>query len=68
MYWLINSIIDAILNLPTSMHDIFVADISRCYKTILLKRNDNLFQAISLIVPIAFKQAVQLHPKAHTNM
>jgi hypothetical protein len=68
MYWLVNSIIDATLNLPMSMHDIFVADISRCYETIPLEGNDNLFQAISFIVSIAFKQAALLHPKAPTTM
>lgn len=29
MFWLINSIIDAIFNLSTSIHDMFVVDISR---------------------------------------
>lgn len=28
LYWIVNSIIDTILNLPTSMHDIYVVDIS----------------------------------------
>jgi hypothetical protein len=68
LFWIVNSIIDTTLNLPTAMHDIYVADISRCYETIPLSGNDNLFQAISFIINIAYKQASLLHPKAHTNM
>jgi hypothetical protein len=68
LYWIVNSIIDTTLNLPTSIHDIFVADISRCYETIPLSGSDNLFQAISFIVTTAYKQASLLHPKVHTNM
>ena len=43
-----------------------VADISRCYETILLSSPDNLLDAISFIITIAFKQAKLLHPKAGT--
>jgi hypothetical protein len=68
LYWIINSIIDTILNLPSSMHDIFVADISRCYETSPLSGPDNLNDAISFIIAIAFKQANLLHPKAHTQL
>ena len=68
LFWIVNSIIDTTLNLPTSIHDVFVADITRCYETIPLTGSDNLFQAISFIVSIAFKQAASLYPRAHTNM
>jgi hypothetical protein len=66
LYWIINSVIDTTLNLPSSMHDILVADISRCYETIPLSGPDNLHDAISFIITIAFKQAKTLHPKANT--
>ena len=68
LYWLVNSIIDTTLNLPSSMHDIYVADISRCYETIPLTGADNLYDAIVFIVNIAYKQASLLHPGTLTNL
>ena len=50
------------------MHDIYVADISHCYETIPLSGIDNLLQAISFIVTIAYKQASLLHSRAQTNL
>ena len=67
-YWIVNSIIDTTLNLPSSMHDIYVADISRCYETIPLIGPDNLLQATTFLISIAFKQASLAHPRAHTNL
>jgi hypothetical protein len=68
LYWIVNSIIDTTLNLPTTIQDIFVVDISRCYETIPLSGPDNLIQAITFIVKIAFKEAAKLHPRTHTNI
>ena len=69
IFWLVNSIIDTTLNLPSSMHDIYVADISRCYETIPLNGSDNLFQAISFIVTIAFKTSIFITSKhAHQHV
>ena len=68
LYWIVNSIFDTTLNLPTSIHNIFVANISSYYETIPLEGSDNLFQAISFIVSIAYKQASLLHLRAYTNM
>ena len=48
------------------MHAILVVDISRCYETIPLSGPDNLLDALSFIITIAFKQARLLHPKANT--
>ena len=68
IFWLVSSIIDTTLNLPDSMHDIFVADITRCYETIPLSGPDNLFQAISFIITTAYKQAAVSHPYTQTNL
>jgi hypothetical protein len=68
LYWIIDSIIDTTLNLPDTMSDIFVADISRCYETIPLHGPDNLLDAVKFISTIAFKQAALSHPRAHTSL
>jgi hypothetical protein len=68
LYWIIDSIIDATLNLSDTMSDIFVADISRCYETIPLHGPDNLLDAVKFISTIAFKQAALSHPRAHTSL
>ena len=36
LYWIIDSIMDATLNFPDKIHDIFVVDITRCYESIPL--------------------------------
>jgi hypothetical protein len=48
---------DAILNFPEKIHDIFVADITRCYESIPLQGSDNFIQAVTFIINLAFKQA-----------
>jgi hypothetical protein len=68
LFWIVNSIIDTTLNLPMTLYDVYVADISRCYETIPLEGPDNLFQAISFIVSTTFRQAALSHPKAKTSM
>jgi hypothetical protein len=57
LYWIIDSIMDAILNFPEKIHDIFVADITRCYESIPLQGSDNFIQAVTFIINLAFKQA-----------
>jgi len=34
MYWGIDSVMDAMLNVPEKIHDIFVANITQCYELI----------------------------------
>ena len=68
LYWIINSIIDTTLNLPMSIYSLFVADISRCYETILLIGPNNLYDAVSYITSIAFKQANLLYPRTSTSL
>jgi hypothetical protein len=59
---------DATLNFPEKIHDIFVADITRCYKSIPLQGSDNLFQVVTFIINLAFKQASAQHRRATTQM
>jgi hypothetical protein len=67
-YWIIDSVLDATINLPEKIHDILVIDITRCYETIPLKGPDNLLLAVNFIVKIAFKQAASMHPRAVTSL
>jgi hypothetical protein len=67
-FWIVDSIIDTTLNLPNVMHDIFVADICRCYETIPLQGQDNILTAITFIIGLAYRQAATAHPKALTYM
>ena len=68
LYWIIDSIMDAISNLLDKIHDILVADITCCYKSIPLNGPDNLLEAISFIIKIAFKQAGTIHPRVPTQL
>jgi hypothetical protein len=68
IFWIVDSIIDTTLNLPNVMHDIFVADICRCYETIPLHGQDNILTAITFITSLAYRQAAIAHPKAVTYM
>jgi hypothetical protein len=67
-YSIIDSVLDATLNLPEKIHDILVADITRCYESIPLQGPDNLLLAVSFIIKLAFKQAATLHPRAVTQL
>ena len=64
----IDSAVDATLNFPDQIFDIFVADITRCYESIPLQGEDNLLDAIQFIVNKAFRQQKKLHPKSNTLM
>lgn len=64
LYWLINSVTEMVLNLPVKMHDIFVADITRCFESIPLHGPDNLLDAVSSVIKIAYRQARKTHPRA----
>jgi hypothetical protein len=55
MYWIIDSVVDATLNLPDQILDIFVADICCCYESIPLQGPDNLLEAITFVTSMAFK-------------
>lgn len=68
IFWLIDSIIDTTLNLPDQIHDIFVADICRCYEMIPLQGPDKLHTAIAYVTRIAYRHAASAHPKSVTSI
>jgi len=56
IFWLVNSAIEVALNLPENITDVFVADIIRCYKSILFEGDDNLLDAIAHIIKLGSAQ------------
>ena len=64
VFWIVDSILQVALNFPSHLYDIYVANVTRCYESIPLQRQDNLLDAIKFIVIIGFKEASSLHPKA----
>jgi hypothetical protein len=64
LYWLVNSSIEVALNLPDQIHDVFVADITRCYESIPLHGPDNLIDAVAFIIRIGFRHAKTRYPRA----
>jgi hypothetical protein len=63
-----DSFMDATLNFPEKIHDIFVADITRCYESIPLQGSDNLIHAVIFIINLAFKQASTQHPRVRIQI
>lgn len=68
IYWIIDSVMQVTLNLPSHMHDVYVADITRCFESIPLQGKNNLLDALKFILKIGFKQARTQHPKAVTHL
>jgi len=68
IFWMINSSVEAALNLPVYLHDIFVADVTRCYESIPLDGPDNIMDAIAHIVKIGFQHAKSKHRTAVPNI
>jgi hypothetical protein len=60
--WLVNSSIEIALNMPEHIHQVFVANITRCYESISLQGDDNLTNAIAHIICIGYCQAKTHHP------
>jgi hypothetical protein len=65
-FWMVDSIMQVILNLPSKIHDIYVADITRCFESIPLTGDDNLPDALAFMLRIGFREAALMHPKADT--
>ena len=55
IYWIINFINDFCLNLPQHVHNIYVADITRCFETIPINGQDTLFEAMEFITSLGIK-------------
>lgn len=68
LFWIIDSILQFSLNLPKQIHDIYVADITRCYECIPLDGPDNLIEALEFTINLGFQEAGLQHPKAVNNL
>ena len=68
MFWIIDSSIDATLNFPTQMTDIYVADITKCYESIPLDGPDYLLDAITFITKAKYSQIASKHPRSVVSL
>lgn len=56
LYWVIDLLFDITLNLPEATRCMYMADITRCYKSIPLIGADNLLEALKFVIQLAFEQ------------
>ena len=68
IYWIIDSINDFCLNLPQNVHNIYVADITRCFETIPVNGQDTLFEAMEFITSLGIKNFKRKHPKSEPQV
>jgi hypothetical protein len=64
IYWIIDSINEFCLNLPEHVHNIYVADITRCFETIPVNEQDTLFEAMEFITSLGIKNFKRKHPRS----
>jgi hypothetical protein len=64
IYWIIDSINEFCLNLPEHVHNIYVADITRCFETIPVNGQDTLFEAMEFITSLGIKNFKRKHPRS----
>lgn len=68
IFWMVDSVLQVTLNLPHEIHDIYVADITKCFESIPLTGPDNLLDAVKFILKMGYKEAALLHPKTETKL
>ena len=68
IYWIIDSINDFCLNLPQKIHNIYVADITRCFETIPVNGQDTLFEAMEFITSLGVKNFKSKHPRSEPTI
>lgn len=56
-FWIVESTIEHVLNLPIQLNDTFVADVTRCYETIPLEGPEGLISVIDTFINTAFCMA-----------
>jgi hypothetical protein len=64
IFWIIDSVMHVTLNMPEKIHDIYVADMTRCYETIPLEGDNNLLDALKFVIRHAYREAARQHPIA----
>ena len=68
IYWIIDSINDFCLNLPREIHNIYVADITRCFETIPINGQDTLYEAMKFITSLGVKNFNSKHPRSEPTI
>ena len=68
IYWIIDSINEFCINLPHNIHNIYVADITRCFETIPVNGSDTLFEAMEFITSLGVKNYKRKHPRSELNI
>lgn len=63
IYWIIYSITDFTLNIPSTINSIYVVDISRCFELIHVSRKDTKHDAMEFITHIGISNMKRKHPK-----
>ena len=64
LYWIIDSINDFTLNVPPLIHNIYVADITRCFESIPVIGHDTLFEAIEFITSLGLSNMKRKFPNS----
>lgn len=67
IYWIIDSINDFCINLPHNIHNLYVADITRCFETIPINGQDTLFEAMEFITSLGVKNFKRKHPRSEPS-
>lgn len=62
IYWIIDSINEFCLYLPNMIHNIYIADITRCFETIPINGHDIFFEAMEFITSLGVKNFKRKHP------
>lgn len=62
IYWIIDSINDFCLNLPQEIHNIYVANFTRCFETILVNMHDILFEGTEFLISVGVKVFKSKYP------
>ena len=68
IYWVIDSINNLCLNLPHEIHNIYVADITRCFETIPVNGQYTLFEAMEFITSLGVKNFKSKHPRSEPSI
>ena len=66
VYWVIDSINDFTLNIPETINNIYVADITRCFESIPISGKDTLYEAMEFITQIGISNLKRKHPRSET--
>jgi hypothetical protein len=64
IYWIIDSTTDFTLNTPDIINNIYVANITRCFESILISGNDTLYDAMESITRLDMSNMRNKQPRS----